>query len=73
MTKNICYCDRSNKIYAFTELCTSAHDDSITCPLEVSELENEPLENELSDTETKHPVSIYDIFATHTKDSHLYP
>lgn len=40
-------------------MCTSAHDDSITCPLEVSELENEPLENELSDTETKHPVSIY--------------
>lgn len=39
-----------------SEICTSAHEDSITCPLEVSELE--PLENDLSDTETKLPVSI---------------
>jgi TolA-binding protein len=34
-----------------SESCPSAHDDSVTCPLEVSELE--PLENELSDLDNK--------------------
>ncbi|XP_008201557.1 colorectal mutant cancer protein isoform X3 [Tribolium castaneum] len=34
-----------------SESCASAHDDSVTCPLEVSELE--PLENELSDLDNK--------------------
>ncbi|KAH1021069.1 hypothetical protein HUJ04_010629 [Dendroctonus ponderosae] len=39
-----------------SESCTSAHEESITCPLEVSELE--PLENDLSDLENKIPVRI---------------
>ncbi|CAG9769487.1 unnamed protein product [Ceutorhynchus assimilis] len=38
-----------------SESCTSAHEESITCPLEVSELE--PLENELSDLENKIPLA----------------
>ncbi|XP_017775119.1 PREDICTED: colorectal mutant cancer protein isoform X2 [Nicrophorus vespilloides] len=38
-----------------SEACTSAHDDSMTCPLEVSELE--PAENDLSDLENKLPLS----------------
>ncbi|XP_060525082.1 colorectal mutant cancer protein isoform X2 [Cylas formicarius] len=38
-----------------SESCTSAHEESITCPLEVSELE--PLENELSDLDNKLPFS----------------
>ncbi|XP_048525790.1 colorectal mutant cancer protein isoform X2 [Dendroctonus ponderosae] len=37
-----------------SESCTSAHEESITCPLEVSELE--PLENDLSDLENKIPL-----------------
>ncbi|XP_050302509.1 colorectal mutant cancer protein isoform X2 [Anthonomus grandis grandis] len=37
-----------------SESCTSAHEDSITCPLEVSELE--PLEHDLSDLEIKIPL-----------------
>ncbi|XP_066248509.1 colorectal mutant cancer protein isoform X1 [Euwallacea similis] len=37
-----------------SESCTSAHEESITCPLEVSELE--PLEHELSDLENKVPL-----------------
>ncbi|CAH1168822.1 unnamed protein product [Phyllotreta striolata] len=36
-----------------SESCTSAHEDSVTCPLEVSELE--PIDNELSDTDNKMP------------------
>lgn len=40
----------------FPESCTSVHEESITCPLEVSELE--PLENELSDIDNKNPVSV---------------
>ncbi|CAH1283256.1 unnamed protein product [Diabrotica balteata] len=36
-----------------SESCTSAHEDSVTCPLEVSELE--PIENELSDVDNKVP------------------
>lgn len=35
----------------FLEACTSLHEDSITCPLEVSELE--PHENNLSDVDNK--------------------
>ncbi|KAG5871006.1 Colorectal mutant cancer protein [Gonioctena quinquepunctata] len=38
-----------------SESCTSIHDESMTCPLEVSELE--PLDNELSDIENKMPSS----------------
>lgn len=43
-----------NCIYFFSE-CTSAHEESVTCPLEVSELE--AIDNELSDVENKTPVS----------------
>ncbi|XP_074025358.1 colorectal mutant cancer protein isoform X2 [Leptinotarsa decemlineata] len=38
-----------------SESCTSVHDESMTCPLEVSELE--PLDNELSDIDNKMPSS----------------
>ncbi|KAJ8959259.1 hypothetical protein NQ317_003855, partial [Molorchus minor] len=38
-----------------SESCTSAHEESVTCPLEVSEME--PLENELSDLENKNAYS----------------
>ncbi|KAL1508848.1 hypothetical protein ABEB36_003678 [Hypothenemus hampei] len=38
-----------------SESCTSAHEESITCPLEVSELE--PLEQDLSDFENKIPLA----------------
>ncbi|CAH1175841.1 unnamed protein product [Phaedon cochleariae] len=38
-----------------SESCTSVHEESITCPLEVSELE--PLDNELSDVENKMPLT----------------
>ncbi|XP_057668163.1 colorectal mutant cancer protein isoform X2 [Diorhabda carinulata] len=36
-----------------SESCTSAHEESVTCPLEVSELE--PVDNELSDVDNKIP------------------
>lgn len=42
-------------MYCFSESCTSVHEESVTCPLEVSELE--PLENELSDVDNKNLVS----------------
>lgn len=42
----------------FLEACTSLHEDSITCPLEVSELE--PHENNLSDIDNKILVNILD-------------
>ncbi|KAJ8962153.1 hypothetical protein NQ318_018110 [Aromia moschata] len=38
-----------------SESCTSVHEESVTCPLEVSELE--PLENDLSDLDNKMPSS----------------
>ncbi|XP_049820358.1 colorectal mutant cancer protein isoform X2 [Aethina tumida] len=38
-----------------SESCTSVHDDSVTCPLEVSELE--PAEHDLSDIDNKIPLS----------------
>lgn len=41
----------------FSESCTSVHEESVTCPLEVSELE--PLEIELSDVDNKIPVSSF--------------
>lgn len=46
----------SNHSTTLLEACTSLHEDSITCPLEVSELE--PHENNLSDVDNKVLVSI---------------
>lgn len=58
----------------FSDACTSAHEDSITCPLEVSELE--PLEHELSDLENKLQVStilyLYNINSSPKQNSIIY-
>lgn len=60
-----------NLIFTFSEACTSAHEDSVTCPLEVSELE--PLEHELSDVDNKGPVKALRVPPNRIKLTEKFP